>query len=729
MKIRYTHDSLVYTKAQLIISCLVLTIFVTLPCGTLLAAAAPPIELGTAANFGALAGGAISGTGDIRGDVGSGTGAIAPAITSSGTIYPTGHSVTMTALADFATAYNDAKNRTYDVLLSAAAFELGGSTLTAGVYKIGAAATLTSPVTLDGEGNPDAVFIIQINGALGATASVGNVVLTNEAQSANVFWVVEGAVSMGANTHMEGTLIGAATITFAAPTTIHGRALAGSAAGTVTLATTTVSVPVEPSVVGGRVWLDSNGDGIQDLAETTGIPSVPVTLLQVVSVGLTIDLGTAANFGALAGGAISGTGNVAGHVGSGTGAIAPAITSTGTIFSTGDAVVVTALADFSKAYEDAMSRAHNVLLSAAAYELGGSILTPGVYKIGAAATLASPLTLDGEGDPDAVFIIQVVGAFGATAEVGNVNLINDAHSANVFWVVEGAVSLGAGTHMEGTLIGADAITFGAATTINGRALAGSAAGTVALATTTISAVTGIPPVGTPPPIVLANTVTDTNGNYLFGSVEPGNYIVSWDLSSASTNVRITTANQGSDDALDSDGVSGDVGGYVFTAEIAVLSGTSHLSVDLGLFDTLPEVKAAALNELAAKLESYIIADFSNGAWTTLNTAKTVGDNAINAATDLAGVVTAKDATLAAMNATPTIVPLPIFTDFSRTAEGAVTMNIRTTPFALLTLETSTDLVSWTTITTATPITELWTFIHDASLATGPKWFYRASLNP
>ena len=289
--------------------------------------------------------------------------------------------------------------------------------------------------------------------------------------------------------------------------------------------------------------------------------------------------------------------------------------------------------------------------------------------------------------------------------------------------------MGANTHMEGTLIGGAAITFGAATTINGRALAGSAAGTVALATTTISAVTGIPPVGTPPPIVLANTVTDTNGNYLFGSVEPGNYIVSWDLSSASTNVRITTANQGSDDALDSDGVSGDVGGYVYTAEIAVLSGTSHLSVDLGLFDTLPEVKAAALNELAAKLESYIIADFSNGAWTTLNTAKTVGDNAINAATDLAGVVTAKDATLAAMNATPTIVPLPIFTDFSRTAEGAVTMNIRTTPFALLTLETSTDLVSWTTITTATPITELWTFIHDASLATGPKWFYRASLNP
>jgi hypothetical protein len=200
----HTYGSRVFASAQRMLSCLVLAMTVAVPCGKLLAANPEPVELGTAATFGALAGGAISGTGHVKGAVGSGTGAIAPAITSTGTIYPTGHAVVMTALADFATAYNEGKTRAHDVLLSAAAYELGGTTLTPGVYKIGAAATLASPVTLNAEGDPDAVFIIQIAGALGATASVGNVILANDAQSGNVFWIVEGAVSMGASTSHGG---------------------------------------------------------------------------------------------------------------------------------------------------------------------------------------------------------------------------------------------------------------------------------------------------------------------------------------------------------------------------------------------------------------------------------------------------------------------------------------------------------------------------------------------
>jgi hypothetical protein len=168
----------------------------------------------------------------------------------------------MTALEDFATAYNEGNNRAYTVLLSAAAYELGGQTLTSGVYKIGAAATLASPLTLDAQGNPDAVFIIQVAAALGTTAAVGNVVLANGARSENVFWIVEGAVSMGAGTHMEGTILGGAAIAFGAGTTINGRVMAGSPAGTIALATTTISAPpLPPAPLGGRVWLDANGDG------------------------------------------------------------------------------------------------------------------------------------------------------------------------------------------------------------------------------------------------------------------------------------------------------------------------------------------------------------------------------------------------------------------------------------------------------------------------------------
>ena len=238
-------------------------------------------------------------------------------------------------------------------------------------------------------------------------------------------------------------------------------------------------------------------------------------------------------------------------------------------------------------------------------------------------------------------------------------LTNNAQSANVFWIVEGAVSMGAGTHMEGTILGGAAISLGAATTINGRLMAGSAAGAIALAATTISAVTGTPPTGSPPPIVVADTVTDANGNYLFGSVQPGTNIVRWDLSNVTTNFRITAANQGGDDGLDSDGVSGDVGGFVYSTEIEVLGGTTNLSVDLGLVATLLSVKAAAMDDLTTALAAYLDANcYTANNWTALKTARTNGDIGINAATDTAGVATAKASALAAMEAVSTAPGVP-----------------------------------------------------------------------
>ncbi len=358
------------------------------------------------------------------------------------------------------------------------------------------------------------------------------------------------------------------------------------------------------------------------------------------------------------------------------------------------------------------------LLSAAAYELGGKTLTPGVYKIGGAATLASPVTLDAEGDPEAVFIMQIVGAFGSTASEGNVILMNDAQSANVFWIVEGAVSMGASTHMEGTILGGAAVALGADTTINGRVMAGSAAGTIAI-DTAISAATGSPPVGSPPPIVVADAVTDANGDYLFGSVQPGTVFVRWDLSSVTTDFRIT-----------SDGLSGDVGGFVYATEIEVLGGTTHLSVDLGLGETLPATKAVALDDLETALVYLLEANyhtFEN--WTALKTAKADGDAVITEATDPAGVAAARDAALAAMAAVPTFDEMLMITDILRTSEGEVTLVLRTIRYYPLTLETSTDLKSWTPIATATPDAETWSFVHDAALATGPRRFYRAFLNP
>lgn len=74
---------------------------------------------------------------------------------------------------------------------------------------------------------------------------------------------------------------------------------------------------------------------------------------------------------------------------------------------------------------------------------------------------------------------------------------------------------------------------------------------------------------------------------------------------------------------------------------------------------------------------------------------------------------------------------PFFTSITRSSAGAVTLVVDTTPYRLLTLQTSTTMQtgSWKTIASDTPVTELWTYIHHPRLASGPKRFYRAFLTP
>lgn len=210
-----------------------------IPQGTLLTA-----SLGIAADFGALADAAITGTGDIiDGDVGSETGAIAATVTSTGgTIYPTGDPVVLDAMSILETVYDDVKTRPYDVLLSPGAYDFGGKTLTAGIQKVVGIGSMTTPLTLDGQDDPDAFFLIQIGGALNTTATVGNVILTRGAQSKNVFWVVEGAITTGASSHIEGTLFARDAFTSGASTTINGRLYSVFAAITLG-AITTVTAP------------------------------------------------------------------------------------------------------------------------------------------------------------------------------------------------------------------------------------------------------------------------------------------------------------------------------------------------------------------------------------------------------------------------------------------------------------------------------------------------------
>jgi len=74
---------------------------------------------------------------------------------------------------------------------------------------------------------------------------------------------------------------------------------------------------------------------------------------------------------------------------------------------------------------------------------------------------------------------------------------------------------------------------------------------------------------------------------------------------------------------------------------------------------------------------------------------------------------------------------PSFISVSRDSNGTVTLSVRTTPFLLLTLQTSTTLApdSWKTIASDTPVSSPWTYVHNAALASGPKRFYRAFITP
>jgi len=144
-----------------------------------------------------------------------------------------------TAVLNMGTAYTDAAGRT---ATSAATTNVGAGTLTSltlapGVYEWGSAVTIPTDLTLNGSSTD--VWIFKVSGTL-TMAAAKNVVLSGGAQAGNIFWQVADAVTIGANTHFEGIILGQTSITFGNKASINGRLLAQSA---VILDATTVTVP------------------------------------------------------------------------------------------------------------------------------------------------------------------------------------------------------------------------------------------------------------------------------------------------------------------------------------------------------------------------------------------------------------------------------------------------------------------------------------------------------
>ena len=105
-----------------------------------------------------------------------------------------GNAAAVQAHTDIVAAYAEIAARTGGAPLALA---LAGKTITPGLYTIAGAASNTGTVTLDAGGDPDAVFVFQVNGALAFDAA-SHVTLAGGAQADRVFWQVNGAGAIGA---------------------------------------------------------------------------------------------------------------------------------------------------------------------------------------------------------------------------------------------------------------------------------------------------------------------------------------------------------------------------------------------------------------------------------------------------------------------------------------------------------------------------------------------------
>ncbi len=198
--------------------------------------AATSPTLGTAGTFAVLAGSTVTNTGPttVIGDLGVSPGTAVtgfPPGLVSGVIHA-GDAVANQAQTDATTAYNAAAGQPCDVTLTGQ--DLGGKTLTPGVYCFSSSAQLTGQLILDGQGNPSSVFIFQIGSTL-TTASTASVVLINGAQpcSSNIFWQVGSSATLGTNTTFTGNILALASITLNTGTVTNGGLYARTGAVTV----------------------------------------------------------------------------------------------------------------------------------------------------------------------------------------------------------------------------------------------------------------------------------------------------------------------------------------------------------------------------------------------------------------------------------------------------------------------------------------------------------------
>lgn len=197
------------------------------------------VYLGAAAQYTVLAGTTVTNTGltIVNGDLGVWPGSaltgFGPGVVNGTT--DAGDIAAQHAQSSLAIAYNDAAGRTAVDMVKVAG-DLGGQTLTPGLYKSTSSLEITGTLTLAGKG----VYIFQIASALKVNNG-GVVVLSGGAQAADIFWQVGSSATLGTTTHFKGTILALTSVSNATGGTLDGRTLARH--GAVTLDTDAVTMP------------------------------------------------------------------------------------------------------------------------------------------------------------------------------------------------------------------------------------------------------------------------------------------------------------------------------------------------------------------------------------------------------------------------------------------------------------------------------------------------------
>ena len=226
-------------------------------------------SLGTAQSYAVLGGSTVTNTGPsvIGGDLGLSPGTAVTGFPPGAVVGGAIHAADGPALSaqnSLTTAYNSLVSQACTQDLTGQ--DLGGKTLTPGVYCFSTSAGLTGSLTLNAQGNAAAVFIFKMGSTL-TTASGSSVVMTNGGSQCNVFWQVGSSATVGTSTAFAGNILALTSISVTTSANVIGRTLARN----------------------GAVTLDSNNITPTTCAAAPApvpVPTLPEAFLLIMALGL-----------------------------------------------------------------------------------------------------------------------------------------------------------------------------------------------------------------------------------------------------------------------------------------------------------------------------------------------------------------------------------------------------------------------------------------------------------